>query len=186
MSTAKAKATLVALGLLFLIPLALAWMMYIGVIDYRPGETSNRGTLIRPPVKASLPADFERHNLNGHWILVYPLSLECGDNCLKDLVGLRQVRRALGREGDRVRTALLVDGPPGRALSGMDEGIHADFLVTGGGALRAQISQIAEGRGTYLIDPMGNIMMHYQPGSNPDYIRRDLEHLLKYAKTDPQ
>jgi len=185
MSSPAAKATLLGLGTLFLLPLVIAWLMYSGIIDYRPGKTSNRGTLLQPPVEARLPQAFEQAGLTGNWILMYVLPMECGKSCRADLAGLRQVRRALGRDGDRVRTVFLSPIPiDAHQIPSIEPGAFRAW--DNSGKLPAQLHEIAGDGRTFLIDPLGNIMMHYPSGSKPDDIRKDLERLLKYGKTDPQ
>jgi len=184
----SAKIALVALACLFFLPLALAWMMYTGIIDFRPPGTSNLGILVEPPVQAQWPDAFGQLGLNGHWILVHPISASCGDACRDFTTSLRQVRRALGREGARVKIVYLSDAGPGEStledISGIDP--EAIVLQDGSGMLRSQLEEIGQHGGTYLIDPLGNIMMHYHAATNPNNIRLDLKRLLKYAKTDPQ
>jgi hypothetical protein len=188
MSSNAAKGTLMGLTLLFLTPLVVAWLMYIGVIDYRPENTRNHGTLIQPPVAARLPESFSRRDLTSHWLLIYPLSPDCGESCEADLIGLRQIGRALGKDADRIRSVLLSDGSLSdarlRELSEIDAG--SIVMTDGTGMLRSQLESLGDGRGTFLIDPLGNFMMHYHADTDPNDIRLDLERLLKYAKTDPQ
>ncbi len=188
MSAASAKGTLVGLTLLFLFPLVMAWLMYSGIIDYAPREMKNHGTLINPPVEARLSGLFEQGGLKGSWILVHALPAECGEPCRTDVVGLRQAHRALGRDGDRVRTVHLA--PPRLDPDRLEEmtAIDPDAFTArdSSGMLSAQLEDIEGASGTYLIDPLGNIMMHYDAGSDPNGIRLDLKRLLKYAKTDPQ
>jgi hypothetical protein len=40
------------------------------------------------------------------------------------------------------------------------------------------------GAGTYLIDPLGNIMMAYTADTDPNDIRLDLKRLLTWSKLD--
>lgn len=188
MSGASPRATLIGLTCLFLLPLVVAWLMYIGVIDYHPGETRNHGTLVNPPVTADFPEAFNRRDLAGHWMLLYPLHPDCAEPCRSDIAGLRQVRRALGRDAERLRTVLVSDANADdawlRELSEIDT--RASLVIDASGSLRAQLDAIEGGRGTYMIDPLGNIMMHYRPGTDANELRLDLERLLKYAKTDQQ
>jgi cytochrome oxidase Cu insertion factor (SCO1/SenC/PrrC family) len=44
----------------------------------------------------------------------------------------------------------------------------------------------AETGDTYLIDPLGNIMMHYAADADPNHIRQDLKRLLTWSKLDEQ
>lgn len=188
MSSRATKATLLALTALFLFPLILAWLMYSGVIDFHPGDTSNDGVLIKPPVPAKMPESFVQAGLGEHWILVYPLPAVCDADCRSELAELEGVRRSLGRNGERVRIVHLVapeNMPPAtEKILGIDSG--ALVLRDASGMLASQLRETDSGNGAYLIDPLGNIMMHYPVGSDPNGMRRDLDRLLKYAKTDPQ
>lgn len=187
MSAANPKVTLIVLFALFIVPLVAAWLMYSGVIDFRPGETSNRGDLVQPPVPAQWPDGANSLNLARHWVLVYPVSFSCAAPCRNTLTGLRQVKRALGRDGDRLRIVALNAQESSKTLvesiGAIDPGI---MIVEGAATLEQQLEAIADGTGTYLVDPLGNVMMHYPPDFDANLIRLDLDHLLKYGKTDPQ
>ena len=53
------------------------------------------------------------------------------------------------------------------------------------GKLGARLEQAAGGKGsTYLIDPLGNIMMYYEAGADPNYLKQDLKRLLTWSKLD--
>jgi cytochrome oxidase Cu insertion factor (SCO1/SenC/PrrC family) len=53
--------------------------------------------------------------------------------------------------------------------------------------LSAALKQAAKGKGrVYLIDPLGNIMMAYESGADPNHIRQDLKRLLTWSKLDEQ
>ena len=86
-----------------------------------------------------------------------------------------------------MRTIVLGGPVPETLLTGTVEAIDPEFLLIEGAAgLEKQLENIGNGQGTYIVDPLGNIMMHYPPGADPNDIRLDLEHLLRYGKTDPQ
>lgn len=186
MNPGSAKSTLLLIGAVFFLPIVLAWLMYLGLIDFGSRETSNRGTLIHPPVKLIPPDRYEELGLAQHWVLVYPLPDPCGHSCEEDLVSLGRAHRALGREGERVRIALLTDRRPAGRLGEEIERIHPAFriLVDGSRGLSGQLEDIHGGHGVYLIDPLGNAMMYYHPAADANDIRIDLARLLKYAKTD--
>jgi cytochrome oxidase Cu insertion factor (SCO1/SenC/PrrC family) len=48
---------------------------------------------------------------------------------------------------------------------------------------RARFAQYASGA-TYLIDPLGNIMLFYAAGSDPGDLKTDLKRLLTWSKLD--
>jgi cytochrome oxidase Cu insertion factor (SCO1/SenC/PrrC family) len=182
------KLILILLSLMFLIPLTLAWLMYSGVIDYRPVSHVNKGMLIEPPVKADLPEKFRHPGLYQHWVLVYPLPSSCSDPCRQILFGLRQFHRALGRDGNRVALVLLAETRPDEQFLEEIEKLDPGFNVISDntGKLSLQLKQLADGSGIFIIDPLGNIMMNYPPEPDPNDILADMERLLQYAKTDPQ
>jgi cytochrome oxidase Cu insertion factor (SCO1/SenC/PrrC family) len=188
MNAKSAKLTLLALACLFFLPLALAWLMYSGIIDFRPAETSNRGILVEPPIHAQLPETFAQLGLNDHWILIHQVPAHCAAACREFAKKLRSVRRALGRDGERVKAVYLSDAAYDELVLQEISGIDPEAIVfrDSSGMLRSQLEEIDQNGGTYLIDPIGNIMMHYQADSDPNNIRLDLKRLLKYAKTDPQ
>ena len=179
------RAILVVLGLIFFVPLSIAWMMYAGIIDFRPGAGVNKGNLIQPPVAAQLPGTFAKLDLNERWILVHPLPRVCSESCLEVLVGLRQFHRALGRDSGRVGLVLLA-GQENNSVAEEAEKIYPEFNVISEntGMLSQQFEELADGDGVFIIDPLGNIMMHYPPDPDPNEILVDMERLLQYAKTD--
>jgi cytochrome oxidase Cu insertion factor (SCO1/SenC/PrrC family) len=38
----------------------------------------------------------------------------------------------------------------------------------------------------YLVDPLGNIMMFYPSGADPNHLKQDLKRLLTWSKLDEQ
>lgn len=180
------RLTLIILGLMFFIPLSIAWMMYTGVIEFKPGTGVNKGRLIDPPVAAQLPDAFADLDLNERWVLVHPLPEYCDDSCQEFLVGLRQFHRALGRDSSRVALVLLAEDSQQASLADEAQKIYPEFIVIGEntGMLSQQFEELAGGAGVFVIDPLENIMMHYAPMTDANEILADMERLLRYAKTD--
>lgn len=194
---------LILIAALFIVPLALAWMMYSGAIDYSPGSTRNYGRLVEPPepiVWSRLRVDGE--SVNGgqnpfarNWVVMHAVPGPCDETCLAAVTDLRQVHRAAGRDQSRIRLALLHDlqvpdsekrlkeiypafhlleDPDGRLWRTLD-GIAAQDAAPG-----------AARGGTFLVDPLGNIMMAYEAGSDPNGLKKDLKRLLTWSKLDKQ
>lgn len=181
-----ARVTVVALVALFALPLVIAWFMYSDQFGYKPQETVNRGNLLEPPVRGAIPSEFGHLGIEEHWVLLYPLPRDCDDRCLSRLLDLRKVQRSLGKGGDRLKVVLLTRMAPDKELSQHLDAIYPEFprVVDHAGKLSTQLERIGGGHGTYILDPLGNIMMHYVPESTPDDMRTDLERLLRYAATD--
>lgn len=196
------RVALLVIAALFVLPLVAAWLMYSGVIDYRPASRRNLGELVEPPVPlpwAELePGGTGEHPervLTGHWVVVHAVPRRCPDACLEAIVYLRQVHLATGRDQARVRIALL-QGADDEATAGRLLEIYPAFqlLRDPRGTLWPMLDQLARRHGqpqgaagsTFLVDPLGNVMMFYAAGSDPNHLKGDLKRLLTWSKLDDQ
>jgi len=204
------RLALLIIAAIFLLPLLLAWLMYSGSLDFKPTSTRNLGTLIEPPV----PIDWTRAVLlsgetnlaanpeqgigvfNEYWVILKPVPAGCDDSCLKEVSNLRQIHRASGRQQFRIRLALLLDesSPADQAQSLLaiypkfhlirdPSGILSEALA---GIQQNLSGQAGPEKGVYMIDPLGNIMMYYKAGSDPNFLKQDLKRLLTWSKLDKQ
>ena len=193
------RIALVIIAGLFVLPLALAWLMYSGTIDYQPAETRNLGALVEPPVPtafASLevrdPAGQADGDWSEHWLVLYATPEPCEAACLADAEGLRQVHRAAGRNQSRIRLMLLGPGAQARSDDLLD--LYPAFFLASdpGGAVTTTLDAVSAAQGAatpgslYLVDPLGNIMMFYAAGFDPNDLKKDLKRLLTWSKLDEQ
>jgi len=194
------RTILVIIAAMFLLPLLLAWFMYSGAIEYRPASTRNFGELVVPPV----PIRWEDTVLiagpgemfsdavqafNDHWVILYDVPEPCQENCVHEVSALRQIHRASGRNQSRVRIALLTPGTGTTEASDTLRGIYSKFhlIHDTAGKLRIALDQASQRTpGAYLIDPLGNIMMAYEAGADPNDLKQDLKRLLTWSKLDEQ
>jgi hypothetical protein len=158
------------LGLVFLAcaaPFVLGWAAYQfgwGV----SGAGGNYGELIPPrPVAGPLAP------LKGKWVLVTFDAAACDAVCEKKLYIVRQVRKAQGKEAERIERLWVVTdgGKPRPELLAATEGEHVtaaplDF----------------KGEDIYLVDPLGNLMMRFPRDPDPSKMIKDLQRLLKYSR----
>lgn len=196
------RLALLIIAAMFLFPLLLAWLMYNGSPDFKPGSTRNLGTLVQPPVPidwsatVSLPAEkhmaVEAEHSTGvfteHWVILQPVPAGCNDSCLKRVSYLRQIHRAAGRQALRIRLALLLEDGSSTDQAQNLMAIYPQFHLIQDPSGRlwdvlAEIQQNLAGqakpaRGVYIIDPLGNIMMYYKTGSDPNHIKQDLKRLI--------
>lgn len=193
----KPRFALLVIAALFLVPLLLAWLMYSGAIDWHPASTRNLGQLVEPPLPVGwegvamegAPGD-PAERFAGHWLVLYDVPDPCGDACLEAVIGLRQVHRAAGRHQNRIMLALLLgtsDPAVAARLADVYDAFH--LLSDRAGELEARLAQAAPGAapgGSYLIDPLGNIMMHYAAGADPNDLKNDLKRLMTWSKLDEQ
>jgi cytochrome oxidase Cu insertion factor (SCO1/SenC/PrrC family) len=195
----SSRQALVLLGLMFLAPAFVAWVMHNSTEEgWRPDGTTNRGILVHPARPLTLPADMEvadvsaNDYLRGKWTLLYIGNTDCDAVCNENLYKMRQVNIAQNENMKRVQRLYLVEGAelPGtlgelleKEYPKMEVGllspvqaeqIAQDFLVDG---VRMQAAERI-----YLVDPLGNLMMYYSADANPGGMLKDLKKLLKYSK----
>ncbi len=191
------KLTLIALCLIFLVPLGAA--MYTYNSDKLFNRTTNRGILIQPPINMlSLPLSnpkgeaIKQPALRGHWLYIYVSPRACGKTCQQNLYNIRQIRTAIGKDQGRVRRAILTftgtvkDNTLNNLLKNDYKGT-AHFEIS-----RSRFANLIEHLPSaklalttgylYLVDPQGNLMMGYAPGAKPADILKDLEKLLKISQ----
>lgn len=193
------RVALVVIAGLFVLPLALAWLMYSGAVDYQPAETRNLGELVEPPVPLAIETLDVRAesgqpaaDWSPHWLVLYAAPEPCAAACLADAEGLRQVHRAAGRNQSRIRLLLL--GPGAIEQSGTLRELYPAFLLASdpAGSVTATLQSVSVARDAvmagslYLIDPLGNIMMFYAAGFDPNDLKKDLKRLLTWSKLDEQ
>jgi cytochrome oxidase Cu insertion factor (SCO1/SenC/PrrC family) len=177
----------IILAVLFFGPLAAAWLLYFHS-DWRPGETAVHGELINPAVPLpELAGPGGTDPLRGHWSLLYVSPSACGEDCREALYRMRQTDTALGRRGARVETVML----PGTEMpdAGFLNREHPDLIVLSpesAAAVRLEKSlpeaARADGTGILVVDPLGNLMMRFDLGSNPKGMYEDLKKLLRVSR----
>jgi cytochrome oxidase Cu insertion factor (SCO1/SenC/PrrC family) len=195
----SSRQALVLLGLLFMAPAFVAWVMHNSSDEgWRPEGTTNRGELVHPARPLTLPAAMmiagEPANdyLQGKWTLLYVGDADCDDLCKENLYKMRQVRTAQNEHMRRVqRLYLVLDEAVPADLQTVLENEYKDMAVTLVSDQQAEeiaayflidgISMQTAER-VYFIDPLGNLMMYYPSDANPGGMLKDLKKLLKFSK----
>ena len=160
------------IGLVCIAPLVLgtlAWYFKWGV-----GSAGNYGELLPPRPLAGGP--FER--LRGKWLLVAIDSPACDAWCEKKLYYLRQVRRAQGKNMDKVERVWLLTGE-GRPRAELLQAIEGTLIERAGES--AAPFPGAHADHIYVVDPLGNLMMRYPRDADPSRMLKDLQRLLRVA-----
>jgi hypothetical protein len=165
---------LVLLGAFFILPMVASW--FVWRFDLVSGTTGNYGTLVPPrPVLAAPAAP-----LKGRWVLVQFDGGACGERCERKLYIMRQLRRAQGKDMQRVeRLWLLTDSAQPRAelLAAIEGTVIAP--APAGGDFPAEGSVLDH---IYLVDPLGNLMMRFPRDPDPSRMIKDLQRLLKVSR----
>lgn len=175
------------LGLFFLGPLVLAFIVYYG-FDWRPAGSTEHGELLRPPVVLT-DADLgnerggEVPKLRRKWSLIVLMDDGCDETCQAVLYETRQVRKALSRERDRTQRVMLIAGEFDRATVELQ---HPDLIIlTSDDPVAREIEASLEGlerEFIYLADPLGNLMMRFPRDTTMKEIHTDLKKLLKLSR----
>ena len=186
----RSRSAVIALFVLFFLPVVSAWVLNIYWRDLPLVGTTNYGNLVTPArqldpsglVEASgrrlAPDDF-----TGKWSLLYWARGQCLEVCRRGLYGLHQARLAMGKDMDRIQRLMLVPqslaGEPSiQQRLGEDLGLR--LLV----ASEVWLASISDFTATPLliIDPQGYLMMTYPIDADPSGILKDLKRLLKISK----
>jgi hypothetical protein len=150
-------------------PLALGWLA--SAERWSSGRTANYGELLAPQPLAGPLAP-----LRGKWVLVTLDPAACGPHCERKLYIVRQVRRAQGKNAERVeRLWLLADG--GTPRPELVAALAGSRIATADAALAGALA----GDHIYLVDPLGNLMMRFPADPDGKRMIQDLERLLKYS-----
>lgn len=191
----NARVALVLLFALFLLPVSVAWMFYLGIFEFshEPGEGKNQGELIHParPLEGlSLAGEnAEKIDLNhflGKWTMIQFIGDQCVEDCKKNVYLMRQIYVALGKDAHRVQRVLITQEPDVVAPYLADNpGIQVFSLTSESNLLLNLIpdynhSDIASiSNRLYIVDPLGNLMMRYPYQTDASGVLKDLRHLLK-------
>lgn len=187
---------LVLLALLFAAPVVLAMSLYFG--GWRPLPKA-KGDLIDPPLAIddvdlrTLDGRATRFGaLKGKWSLVYFGPADCRDDCRRALYILRQTHIAQHKNTTRVqRVFILLDD---RGLDHLPPALQDYQPVTVLRGDRVAISRLVAqfafaGRPRpagepriYVVDPLGNLVLHYGPELPPGSINKDLYRLLRVSR----
>lgn len=183
------------LMLLFVFPVVFATVLYL--TGWRPSSIGNHGELIQPvrqlegvALQALNGKPVHFSELRGKWIMVHIGPSSCPEGCMNTIYTMRQVHAAQAKEIGRVQRIFiatdmeaaeqlkvkLVDYPE-MWVWAVEKKALAEVLPSFG----IDAGQAAEQQGVYLVDPLGNLIMRYPPGTDPGGMLKDLTRLLKYS-----
>jgi hypothetical protein len=162
------KPKLVLVALVCVAPLILGTLAWF--YGWSPGNAGNYGELIAPRALTGAPFDA----LRGKWVLVSFDAAACDAYCERKLYFMRQVRRAQGKDIERVeRLWVLTDaGAPRPELLAAIEGTR----------IASSSDASFSPDHIYLVDPLGNLMLRFPREADPSKMLKDLQRLLKYSR----
>jgi len=138
--------------------------------------TTNHGSFVEPPLTAAelgiRGAAGQAPEQGVWWLWAVPRG-DCASACRDALHQLRQLHALLNRDAARVRRAMVT--APGAAV---DPAITAEYprLVALSGSLEPLRA------GIYVVDPLGNLVFHYDWAQAGEPVLDDLKRLLKVSQ----
>ncbi|QUM77577.1 hypothetical protein HWV00_15905 [Moritella sp. 24] len=169
---------------LFIAPILVAKLVLVN--DWYQGAKTNTGELLSPPIPISASPKA--------WVLLYNPDDECSKQCQQSLWLIQQVHTLLASEGERVQRYLtkypnthFSDAYSSNRTNTAIEQVNIPTLK------KLQLhdsnqNQLSENT-LYLVDPLGNMFMHYQfPVDKTAALKvsagllKDMKRLLKISK----
>ena len=183
--TTWARVQMLVIASVFFGPLAVAtWMYYGGALQ--PVGRTNHGSLLEPIISVveRLPESSIEELGDGYWVLVYSNTGECAEACKDSLYTLRQSRKMIGKEMDRLKRLFLHGDSSPDTVFLADE--HAGLITLRDNELSTLLNNkkpaALSAGGYFLMDPLGNLVMYFEPDIDPSDMVEDIQHLLKLSR----
>ena len=181
-----ARLQLALIAAVFFGPLLIAaWLYYGGYFAEQLGR-SNHGALLEPIINLDdeVPDSALHEQRAGSWLLLYADQEACGDACRQALYTIRQSRKMLGKEMDRVRRVFLHGADAIDTVFLAKE--HQGLITIEDASLASLLdnkrpNELSPG-GYFLIDPLGNLVMYFRPDIDPADMVDDMKHLLRLSR----
>lgn len=175
----------------FFIPAILAYIYFY--YGDRPPVKSN-GELIIPIVDihtlgmtGANDVELSEEELTPHWRMLYFVGSSCDSSCQTSLYNMRQINIGIGKYQDRVNHGIVHLAEPDEAFVELIEKEHkaAGHIYTTVDKI-SSITKLESNpsklESIYLVDPLGNIMMHFPKNLEPKLINKDMSKLLKVSR----
>ena len=164
---------------MFILPIAFGTLFFYASPNYFSESTVNYGELVRPVI-ATDDTDIEIEgsaSLEGIWTMVY-VSSHCDDVCEKAVADMKTVRTLMNADMRRIQRMIIIEDSS--TPSSNDEDLIKARVISE--KLTQSLKKYTE-NAIYLVDPIGNIMLYYEP-QNIDIrlVIKDLKRLFKYSR----
>jgi len=200
----KNNRTVIIIFAMSIIPFCIAW--YLSSSATWMGGGTNNGKLITPPIttKFNQFVGYDEfsiknlHEIKGHWVLMNIVpNKQCNEVCQFAIFKTKQLRVMMGKDLTRSRRLVLVSSEFEQTVEQLfwkEESKTGKTVQEDKRLLRVKLlpellknlnkvreSGIPEGM-LFLMDPLGNIMMQYEPEFDPYKVKSDLRKLLKISQ----
>ena len=164
---------------MFILPIAFGTLFFYANPNYFTESTVNYGELVRPVI-ATDEGDIEidgASSLQGIWTMVY-FSSRCDDACEKAVTDIKTIRTLMNDDMRRIQRMIIIEN--NSTPTANDETLIKARITSE--KLTKSLKKYTK-NAIYLIDPIGNIMLYYEP-QNIDIrlVIKDLKRLFKYSR----
>ena len=164
---------------MFVLPIAFGTLFFYANPNYFSESTVNYGELVRPVI-ATDDTDIEIEgsaSLQGIWTMVY-VSSHCDDACEKAVADMKTIRTLMNADMRRIQRMIIIENNSTPTVN--DEALIKAKITSE--KLTQSLKKYSK-NAIYLIDPIGNIMLYYEP-QNIDIrlVIKDLKRLFKYSR----
>jgi cytochrome oxidase Cu insertion factor (SCO1/SenC/PrrC family) len=164
---------------MFVMPIAFGTLFFYANPNYFSESTVNYGELVRPVI-ATDGDDIEIEgdaSLQGIWTMVY-VSNRCDDACEKAVADMKTIRTLMNDDMRRIQRMIIITDsstPTSNDESLIKARVNSEKF-------KQSLKKYTE-NAIYLIDPIGNVMLYYEP-QNLDIrlVIKDLKRLFKYSR----
>ncbi|MDC9714823.1 MAG: hypothetical protein PSN36_03230 [Gammaproteobacteria bacterium] len=162
----------------FVLPIALGTAFFYWNPTAFTGNTVNYGEFVNPIIatqkKDVVFSKNSQGDLQGLWTLTYATDV-CDNACEKTLKEMKTIRTLMNDNMRRVQRLLLVNGSSHLQEKGL-------LTAKPSNALQQKLRKFPNNT-LFLIDPLGNVMLHYNPQSlDIRRVIKDLQRLFKYSR----
>jgi len=187
--------TIVALVVLFVAPVAGSYILHYA--GWQPEKTKNRGDLLASPVPMAEQtfslvdgSSLSLNDMKHSWGLLYIGGSSCDKLCEQRMNDLRRVHLALGKNQKRVHRLYLDDSGKDNIAAELKSRYPKVKVLAkpamSVSAWKAQLDGVSAGKArpgmVFIIDPLGNAIMSYQPDADATGIRKDMGRLLHVSQ----
>jgi hypothetical protein len=162
----------------FILPIALGTAFFYWNPTAFTGTTVNYGKFVNPIITTEeqdvVFDEKTKGTLQGLWTLAY-VTDQCDNACIKTLKDMKTIRILMSEDMRRIQRMLLING-----ATDLQE--HGVLIANPSEALSRQLNKFPR-NSLFLIDPLGNVMLHYNPQDlTIKRVIKDLDRLFKYSR----
>lgn len=177
-----------------IIPFGIAW--YLSSNAAWMGGATNNGKLITPPITTEITEfvgfdDFSLKNMKelpGRWVLINVIpDKDCNSICQQAIHKTKQIRLMMNKDLTRIRRLVIIIPEINSELA--KPWWKDDVRLLRSKPVLSLVQKLKKIRNSdipdgmlFLMDPLGNLMMQYEPEFDPYKVKSDLYKLLKISQ----